>query len=150
MVKLGITECSENISTIFKNKQQNISITVSFSNNNLPHFKVFDNVNYFNASRELCILFKHCSWFEQSSNLKLWKMNEQDKQLLLQILKNPSPCFSNLTNWHVALYKWNNENLDNMLDMKNYFKNKYNPIYRNNLQYLLPTTKLPNYNNLKF
>ena len=148
MVKLDITECSENISTIFKNKQQNISITVSFSNNNLPHFKVFDNVNYFNASREICILFKHCSWFEQSNNLKLWKMNEQEKQRLVQIFRSTSPCFKSLTNWQVALYKWNIENLDGVLNMANYFAGIYDNMYTENPNFIPSTLKMPNYLNL--
>lgn len=145
-----------NISTEFKSADLDVGICICIDNieQPTPYFIFYNSVDFYEATKEVRILFTApnnvCNHSKYTRSL--WKLNNTEKQLLMKILKQPSPKHYNMNIWNVCKYVWNWERFEVSMCFNNYIKGKYdkNKSFAQNLNYIPYSLEMPDYTKLKF
>lgn len=152
MIKLLIEEYLDEMATIYKSKEYGILVAVNpdSKRSGLPYFKFYNSFDYNRATHVIRIMFKEPDYIVHKDSKKLWKLNSKDKKLLIKIMKEESNTYSGRTNWQAALFDWNFEYLEEMINADKFFNGEYDEIYASNPGYIQSTLKMPDYTKINF
>ena len=150
MIQLYGKEFLEEMATIYKSKEYGIGVSVNPDSHRIgnPYFKFYNNPKYASATKIIRIFFKQPGYTVHKDGKKLWKLNGDQKKLLIKILREESEQYDGYTNWDIAKYDWNCEYLEEQLNMKRYFNGEYDEIYSDNDGYVPSTLRMPDYSKL--
>lgn len=150
MIKLVLEEYLDEMATIYKSVEYGIGVSVNPDSNRQgnPYFKFYNNPNYTKATKIIRILFASPDYVYHKDGKQLWELNNKEKKLLIDILRQESNQYDGYTNWEIAKYNWNCEYLEVQLNMKKYFKGEYDEQYTSNAGYVPSTLKMPDYSKL--
>lgn len=152
MIKLVQEDYLVEMATIYKSRQYGIGVAVHPDSKRmgLSYFKFYDNPDYTQAKKIIRILFKSPDYTIHKDGKKLWKLNSDDKKLLVKILKQESSRYDGYTNWDIAKYDWNCEYFEEQLNMKRYFNGEYDEEYKDKPSYVPSDLKMPDYTKITF
>lgn len=152
MIKLIVEEYLDEMATIYKSKEYGILVAVNpdSKRSGLPYFKFFNSYDFNKATHVIRIMFKDTDYVVHNDSKKLWKLNTQDKKLLVKIMNQESKRYKGYTNWDAAKFDWNYEYLEEMLDIDSYFNGEYDDVYESNPGYIPSTLKMPDYTKINF
>lgn len=145
-----------NISTEFKSVDLDVGICICIDNieQSTPYLIFYNSVNFYEATKEIRILFtvpnNICNQAKYTRSL--WKLNDVEKQLLIKILKQPSPKHSNMTIWDTCKYVWNWERFEVSMCFDDYIKGIYDKdkTFAENPSYVPYSLEMPDYTKLNF
>lgn len=140
------------MATVFKNKEQNVSIIVNpdSSRSGNPYFKFVNNSNFRNADKLIRIMFNKPDYVIHHDGKDLWKLNSKEKKLLITIMNKESSKYKGCTNWQAAKFDWNYEYFEEDWDIDDYFAGKYDNEFGSEPGYVSSTLSMPDYLQLTF
>lgn len=152
MLKIFIEELLGEMATVYKSREYSILIAVTPDSSRAgnPYFKFLNNSNYLNADKIIRILFHKPDYVIHKDGKELWELNNKDKKLLMQILKQRSKKYKEYTNWDAAKFDWNCEYLEEMLDIEDYFNGNYDEEYKHDAGYIKSDLEMPDYTKIQF
>lgn len=136
------------MTSVFKGGDYGVYIAVNPDSNRtgVRYFK------YYNASAEqkadsvIRILFDKPGYTVHAGDgKKLWKINHDDKKLLIKILNMKCKKYKGKTYWDAAKFEWNYEYLEEMIGPEEYFNGEYDVLYADNPGYVPSTLEMPDY-----
>lgn len=153
MLKIFIEhEDLNEMATIFKNKEQNISVVVNPDSNRSgnPYFKFVNNSNFRNADKIIRILFNRPDYVIHHDGKELWELNSKEKKLLIAVMNKESSKYRGYTNWQAAKFDWNYEYFEEDWNIDDYFAGKYDKDFEINPGFIVSTLKMPDYTKITF
>lgn len=94
MIKLFLKEYLDEMSTVCRDNQNNVSIAVNpdSERQGYPYFKFYNSVYYGDAAKVVRILFNSADYVDNKNaeDQKLWKLSHNEKKLLKELLSSPS------------------------------------------------------------
>ena len=154
MIRLYLEEYLGEMATIYKSQHYGVLVSVNpdSNRNGNPYFKFYNSSNYLKATKIVRITFNSPNYIvhTNSDGKKLWKLNSEEKNLLMNILKLNSPSYSGKTIWDAAKYTWNLEYLEELINIDDYFKGTYDEKYKDNTGYIPHNLEMPDYTKLNF
>lgn len=150
MITLILEEYLDEMATIYKSKEYSICVTVNpdSKRTGVRYFKFYNDPDPRQATHVIRILFNEPDYVVHKDGKKLWKLNTHEKKLLIKVLKEESSRYSGRTNWQVAMYDWNYEYLEEMINSDKYFNGEYDEMYKDVPGYVPSTLKMPDYTKL--
>lgn len=160
-LKKHITNCNLydldlNISTEFKSADLDVGICICLDNTkqSIPYFMFYNSVDFYKATKEIRILFTDSANICNQSKYtrSLWKLNDIEKQSLVEILKQPSSKYSNMTVWETCKYIWDWECFVVTFYRDKYINGEYDKdrAFMENSNYVPYSLEMPDYTKLNF
>lgn len=150
MVEVVLEEYLEEMATVYKNKEEDVTVAVNPDSNRIgnPYFKFFNNSDFRKADSVIRITFDNSDYIIYKDGKRLWKLNTQEKKLLIKILRDESKQYKGFTNWEAAKFNWNYEYFEEMFDFEKYFNGEYDEEYKDDPSYVSSKLKMPDYTKL--
>lgn len=156
MIRLVLEEYLDEMTTLCKDYQNDVSIVVNPNSNRQgnPYFKFYNSTNYSTADKVVRILFNYADYVihTNTDGKKLWKLSHKEKRILNELLNKPSTKYSNMTVWEACKFEWNTEYLELPINLDKYINGEYDKDvhYTKNAGYVPYSLSMPNYMNIEF
>ena len=156
MIKLFLKEYLDEMSTVCRDNQNNVSIAVNPDSERQghPYFKFYNNVYYGDAAKVVRILFNSADYVENKNaeDQKLWKLSHKEKKLLKELLSSTSAEYSDMTIWEACKFEWNFEYLEQSINLDKYVNGEYDKdkTFTENPGYVHYSLEMPDYLELNF
>lgn len=143
------------MATVHRDFKNNVSVAVNPDSNRIgdPYFKFYNNTDYRKADSVIRLMFFAPRWtYHQTDGKELWKLNSQEKKLLMECLASPSKKYkiNDCTVWDATKFDWNYEYLGIDIEIDEYLKGSYDKLYSDNPSYVPSTLDSPDYTSLTF
>ena len=156
MIKLFLKEYLDEMSTVYRDNQNNVSIAVNpdSERQGISYFKFYNSAYYGDATKVVRILFNSADYVENKNaeDQKLWKLSNEYKKLLKELLNSPSAEYSDMTIWQACKFKWNFEYLEFMISRDKYVNGEYDKdkTFTDDPGYVPHSLEMPDYLELNF
>lgn len=149
IVYYGLEECKENIITIWKSVEHNMSICIIPSNSTIPYFTICNNVLPRNATKFLRISFRTFDYIKIPHIPDIYKMTSEELEVVDIAIRSMSHV-GLITNWNYMKFIWNYEAFDFIESIDCYFYGDYDKDNYNKCGYISTDTPLQDITNIKF